>query len=174
MEKVINELVFSSIIKMALFMKYEKGYQPEPNEVTICLLPALASAAVTVQKSDWARLKDMDRDYHILGVMNYRGIDYNILLSEQGIARAEVQTPTLFDVMGTDYVDGILRFLEVGMRIVPGHSIPFANLAFEPDPERLAFLRGIARRFKDEMPRLETLALAHQADRHHSWVYEIL
>ncbi len=155
-------------------MKYEKGYHPEPSEVMVGLLPALASAAIPVKKSDRAKYTDMYRDYHVLGVMNYRGRDYNILLSEKGIARAEVQTPTLFNAMGTDYVDRILPFLEVGIELAPGPSSPIANLAFEPDSERLEFLREVAQRFKGEMPRLETLALAHQPDRKHDWVYEIL
>jgi len=155
-------------------MKYEKGYCPRPSEVSVRLLPVLASEAIPVKISDITNRTYMGREYHVLGVMNYRGKDYNILLSEKGIARAEVHTSTIFNAMGTDYVDGILPFLEVGRELAPGHSFPIANLAFEPDSERHQFLRRIAQRFKSEMPRLETLALAHQPDGERDWVYEIL
>jgi hypothetical protein len=153
-------------------MTYKNWKTPTPERVRDVLIPILNSESAPAEPLDNVKREDM-RGYRVLGVMNYNGQAYNMLLSENGIIKCEMNISTIFDLMETEFVDARLPIMKV-YDPRNKNSSSMANFAAEPNPEKLKFLKTVGRKLAETVPGLEKIALAYQPQGQKKFVYELL
>jgi hypothetical protein len=158
---------------MSFLLKFKQDEKPPVDEVARALYDALETEGFDVRESDISERRDINDVYAVLGVVHL-GNDYDVMYLDKRFTKQEVQTKTLFDQFGIDHIDAIVKFSRTGMDFCEGMIPPVAEFAFEPNKDKVDFLRLVGEGLKQKLPTLDLAILAYQPDRKEHYVYEKL
>ena len=150
---------------MAILIRFKEGQAASVDEVTAATYAALEAEGMTVRESDIKERDDGLAVCKVLGVINYRGVDYDVMYRDKVFTRAGAQNTRFFDMFKIEDIHGAVKFVQTGVEIGPGMIPPIADFYFEPSEDKMAFLRRFGAGLKQNLPCLDLAVVAYNPGR---------